>query len=253
MSVWCQGLRELFVLVMGNKQVKQHFENAKKTGVLKISLMRLCDFPPQLRDFPNVLRTLDISENKFVRIPEDIGKFTLLKHLNLNSNKLEELPEALGKLIKLETLTAMNNYIPSIPSSLSALKHLKQVNLSNNLITVFPVMFCGLKNLDVLDLSRNRITKVPPEAKDLYVIELNLNQNQVAQVAEELAQCTRMKTLRLEENCLQIAAVPSKLLRESQVANLALDGNLFSSKELTNLDGYDVYMERYTSVRRKLE
>lgn len=51
---------------MGNKQIKQHFENGKKTGVLKISLLRLSDFPPQLRDFPNVLRTLDLSENKFV-------------------------------------------------------------------------------------------------------------------------------------------------------------------------------------------
>lgn len=238
---------------MGNKQIKQHFENAKKTGVLKISLMRLSDFPPQLRDFPNVLRTLDISENKFVKIPDDIGKFTLLKHLNLNSNKLEELPEVLGKLIKLETLTAMNNYIPAVPSSLAALKSLKQVNLSNNLITVFPICFCGMKNLDVLDLSRNRITKVPPEARALCVIELNLNQNQVAAIAEELAECSRMKTLRLEENCLQITGIPAKLLRDSQVANLALDGNLFSSKDLSNLNGYDVYMERYTNTRRKLE
>lgn len=57
---------------MGNKQVKQHFENAKKTGVLKISLLRLSDFPPQLRDFPNVLRTLDISENRFVNIPKSL-------------------------------------------------------------------------------------------------------------------------------------------------------------------------------------
>lgn len=238
---------------MGNKQIKQHFENAKKTGVLKISLMRLCDFPPQLRDFPNVLRTLDISENKFVKVPDAIGKFTLLKHLNLSSNKLEELPEILGNLIKLESFTAMNNYIPMVPSSLGALKNLKQVNLSNNLITVFPVMFAGIKNLDVLDLSRNRITKVPREAKDLYVIELNLNQNQVTELAEELAECPRMKTLRLEENCLQAIAIPSRLLKDSQVANLALDGNLFSSKELNNLDGYDTYMERYTSVRRKLE
>jgi len=238
---------------MGNKQVKQHFENAKKTGVLKISLMRLCDFPPQLRDFPNVLRTLDISENRFVKVPDAIGNFTLLKHLNLSSNKLEELPEALGKLTKLETLQAMNNYIPMVPSCLGALKNLKQVNLSNNLITIFPVMFAGLKNLDMLDLSRNKITKVPKEVKDLYVIELNLNQNQVADIAEELADCPRMKTLRLEENCLQASAIPVRLLKDSQVANLSVDGNLFSSKELNNLEGYDVYIERYTNCRRKLE
>lgn len=238
---------------MGNKQVKQHFENAKKTGVLKISLLRLCDFPPQLRDFPNVLRTLDISENKFVKIPEEIGKFTVLKHLNLNSNKLEELPEAISKLLKLETLTAMNNFIPRVPHSYGDPKNLKQVNLSNNLIVVFPICFAGLKNLDVLDLSRNKITKVPQEAKGLFVIELNLNQNQVAELAEELCECPRLKTLRLEENCLQISAISPRVLRESQIVNLALDGNLFSSKQLNDLDGYDAYMERYTTNRRKLE
>lgn len=239
---------------MGNKQVKQHFENAKKTGVLKISLLRLCDFPPQLRAFPgNVLRTLDISENKFVKIPDEIGNFTLLKHLNLNSNKLEELPEAISKLVKLETLTAMNNFIPAVPSSYCNLKHLKQVNLSNNLITIFPIMLCDLKSLDMLDLSRNRITKVPKEVKALYVIELNLNQNQVAELAEEIAECPRLKTLRVQENCLSIQAISPRILKESQIVNLCLDGNLFSSKQFNELDGYDIYMERYTTNRRKLE
>lgn len=238
---------------MGNKQIKQHFENAKKTGVLKISQLRLCDFPPQLKSFPNVLRTLDISENKFVRIPEEIEKFTLLKHLNLDNNKLEELPEAVSKLLKLETLTAVNNFITYVPMSYGNLKNLKQVNLSNNLIVAFPIMFSGLKNLDLLDLSKNRITRVPKEAKNLFVIELNLNQNQIAAVDEEIADCPRMKTLRLQENCLAIQAISPRILKDSGIVNLTLDGNLFSSKELNDTEGYDFYMKRYTTNRKKLE
>lgn len=90
---------------MGNNAVKQHFETAQRTGVLKISQKRLKvrqrsefrnfqilikfffflqEFPPQLREFPNVLRTLDLSENHFVTVPELIGRFTLLKHLNFS-------------------------------------------------------------------------------------------------------------------------------------------------------------------------
>lgn len=176
-----------------------------------------------------------------------------MKHLNLSSNKLEELPEAVSKMTKLETLNAINNYITFVPMSYAALKNLKQVNLSNNLINVFPVMFAGLKNLDVLDLSRNKIAKVPPEAKGLYVIELNLNQNQLTEVAEDIAECPRLKTLRLEENCLQIQAISPRIMKESLIANLCLDGNLFSSKQLIEVEGYDVYMERYTNCRRKLE
>lgn len=238
---------------MGNKQIKQHFENAKKTGVLKISQLRLCDFPPQLKSFPNVLRTLDISENRFIRIPEDIGKFTLLKHLNLDNNKLEELPEAVSKLLKLETLTAMNNFIPSVPINYGDLKNLKTVNLSNNLIRTFPIMFASLKNLDLLDLSKNRITNVPKEAKNLCVIELNLNQNQISEIDEEVAECSRMKILRLQENCLAIQAISPRILKDSQIVNLTLDGNLFSLKQLNDIDGYDSYMKRYTTNRKKLE
>lgn len=97
---------------MGNKAVKQHFDTAEKTGVLKISnrrlkvcenikyYMKICvfvkkycyhisislfqDFPPQLRTMNPVLRTLDLSENCYVSIPDQIGTFTLLKHLNVS-------------------------------------------------------------------------------------------------------------------------------------------------------------------------
>lgn len=188
-----------------------------------------------------------------VKIPDAIGNFTLLKHLNLSSNKLDELPDALSKLTKLETLNAINNYITFVPMSYSSLKNLKQVILSNNLIHEFPIMFAGIKNLDVLDLSRNKITKVPPEVKGLAVIELNLNQNQLSEVAAEVAECPRLKTLRLEENCLQIQAISPRILKDSLVANLCLDGNLFSSKQLIQLEGYETYMERYTNCRKKLE
>ncbi|XP_055677575.1 leucine-rich repeat-containing protein 57 [Lutzomyia longipalpis] len=237
---------------MGNKAVKQHFETAQKTGVLKISQMRLQEFPSPLKTFPNVLKTLDISENRFTSLPPDLGKFTLVKSLNVSGNRIEALPEVLGLLIKLETLNACNNLLRHISPALGKLKNLKQVNLSNNQLSEFPTMFCGLENLDMLDVSRNKITCVPPEVRDFHGIELNLNQNQVATLSDELASCKRLKTLRLEENCLQITAITPRILKESVICNLALDGNLFSSKQFTDLDGYDTYMERYTAVKKKM-
>lgn len=237
---------------MGNKVVKQHFETAQKTGVLKISQQRLTEFPPHMRNFPNVLRTLDLSENRFITLPDDIGRFTLLKHLNISENRLTELPTAIGKLIKLETFNAMSNMIMSIPREMGNLKHLKQVHLNNNQLTQFPTMFCGMKNLDVLDLSRNKIAAIPAEVKNLSVTELNCNQNQIATLAVEIADCPRLKTLRLEENCLPITEIHSKILKESLVSNFHLDGNLFPTKQFNGLDGYEEYMERFTAVRKKL-
>lgn len=237
---------------MGNKVVKQHFETAQKTGVLKISQQRLTEFPPHMRNFPNVLRTLDLSENRFVHLPEDIGRFDLLKHLNVSDNRLVELPIVIGNLVKLETLNAINNVITSIPRQLENLKNLKQVHLANNQITEFPTMLCGLKHLDILDLSKNKITSVPPEVRTLQATELNLNQNQVATLAIEISECPKLKTLRLEENCLPLSAFHPKILKESKISNLFVDGNLFPPKQFNDLDGYEDYMERYTAVRKKM-
>lgn len=237
---------------MGNKAVKQHFETAQKTGVLKISQQRLQEFPPHLRTFPNVLRTLDLSENRFVTIPEKIADFTLLKHLNFNDNRLVELPDALGRLVKLETLNAVNNLIVRLPKQLANLVNLKQVHLSNNQIAEFPTMFCGLKHLDILELSKNKITSIPSGIKDLQVTELNVNQNQISAIAEELADCPKLKILRIEENCLPIAAIHSRILKESKISNIYLDGNMFQSKQFVDLDGYEEYMERYTAVKKKM-
>lgn len=237
---------------MGNKQIKQHLETAQKTGVLKISLQRLQEFPPQLKSYPNVLKTLDLSENRFESIPEELGRLTMLKHLNLSGNRLSELHEVVGELLKLEVLLLMNNFLTKLPKSLNNCTHLKTVNLCNNQLKEFPSMLCGLKQLDVLDLSRNQITEVPSEVGSLYVTELNLNQNQISVLAEEIADCPKLKTLRLEENCLQAIALTPRILKDSKICNLAVDGNLFNSKQFTDLDGYDIYMERYTAVKKKM-
>lgn len=237
---------------MGNKQIKQHLETAQKTGVLKISLQRLQEFPPQLKSYPNVLKTLDLSENRFESVPDELGRLTMLKHLNLSGNRLSELNEVVGELLKLEVLLLMNNFLTKLPKSLNNCTHLKTVNLCNNQLKEFPTMLCGLKQLDVLDLSRNQITEVPAEVGNLYVTELNLNQNQISALAEEIADCPKLKTLRLEENCLQAIALTPRILKDSKICNLAVDGNLFNSKQFTDLDGYDVYMERYTAVKKKM-
>lgn len=163
---------------------------------------------------------------------------------------MTSLPEALGKCV--ETLNAMNNVITIVPRCYESLKNLKQINLSNNQITEFPVMFAGLKHLDMLDLSRNKITSVPSAAKDLYCTELNCNQNQISELAEEVAECTRLKTLRLEENCLQVTSIPIKILKESNISTFLVDGNLFNNKQFTELDGYEEYQQRYTAVKKKM-
>ena len=66
-----------------------------------------------------------------------------------------------------------------------------------------------------------------------------MNKNQVASIPVSLSRCPRLKVLRLEENCLALAAITPQLLKESQISLLAVEGNLFDAKQLREADGYD--------------
>ena len=56
---------------------------------------------------------------------------------------------------------------------------------------------------------------------------------------EAVADCPRLKVLRLEENCLELGAFTPKILGDSQISTFALEGNLFVAKQFHQLDGYD--------------
>ena len=62
---------------------------------------------------------------------------------------------------------------------------------------------------------------------------------QISSVSESIAACPRLKVLRLEENCLQLTAIPAKLLTDSQASLIALDGNLFEMKDFQEVSGYE--------------
>ena len=235
---------------MGNSGLKQHIETAKKTGVLKVS-SNLNDFPPGFLQLEGNLRTLDLSDNKFITLPIEISRFIHLKHLNVNKNKLNKIPDCVGALTKLETFSMCHNSLSQLPRTITNLINLKHVYLSDNHFKEFPLVFCGLKYLDVLDLSRNEIKCVPSEVVGLHVTELNLNQNQITELSSNVADCPRLKTIRLQENCLQLQAIHSRILTDSKVSNMSLEGNLFEMKQLHELNGYEVYMERYTAVKKK--
>ena len=149
------------------------------------------------------------------------------------------LPGELEGIKKLENLQLGYNHIRDIPSSYSNLKNLKSIYLQNNQLTVFPHCLCELRHLDVVDLSENKIHELPENMASLQCIELNLNANQLKSLPETLSSCPRLKVLRVEENLLELAAITSEFLKDSQVCVLAVDGNLFQVKELTDKDGYE--------------
>ena len=103
-------------------------------------------------------------------------------------------------------------------------------------------------------MSSNNITSIPnDEINELQVTELNLNQNQLSSISKNIAKCPRLKTLRLEENCLAVEAIPLEILTGSVICTLCTKGNLFTEKQLADTEGYSAYLERYTAVKRKMD
>ncbi|CAM1320298.1 LRRC57 (predicted) [Pycnogonum litorale] len=237
---------------MGNT-LKPHIENAEKTGAFQYCNKSLAEFPSDLQKLSKHLRTLDLSSNKISSIPRYISSFTSLKCLTLNNNRIAVVPEELGSLKKLETLSLNSNSITSLPKSFDSLKNIRNLSLSRNRLSSFPVVVCKLRHLEVLDLSGNKISEIPEEASGVQASEINLNENQVSLLSgQALCSCSRLKILRLEENCLELAAITPEILKNSTISLLALDGNLFEIKKLRDVDGYEEYMERFTAAKKKM-
>ena len=74
---------------------------------------------------------------------------------------------------------------------------------------------------------------------------------QISSLSEAIADCPRLKVLRLEENCLDLTAFTPHILKDSTIALLAVEGNLFEMKKFNDLEGLDQYMERYTATKKK--
>ena len=108
-----------------------------------------------------------------------------------------------------------------------------------------------MPNLDFVDLSRNLIVQIPDGVSEMSAMELNLNQNKLSSISDDLADCQRLKVLRVEENCLALEEITRKLLSDSQISTLAVEGNLFEMKKLHDHPNYENYQERYTASKKK--
>ncbi|KAG5448676.1 Leucine-rich repeat-containing protein 57 [Clonorchis sinensis] len=241
---------------MGNA-LTPRLENAEKTGVLQLSGLKLTKLPEEAKNLERI-RSLDLSSNRFEILRPSIAKFTTLKLLNVDNNKMRQFPVELFTLTKLETLSANRNCLVSLVPpghvvNFGALRSLRFVHLSMNQLTEFPVELCTATiPINMLDLSHNMITAVPSCVSTLQAIELNLNNNRINLVASTIAQCPRLKVLRLESNQLTLEQFPKELFTESQVSLLCVTENKFDMRDFYSLPDYAQYMDRFTAMKKKM-
>ena len=238
---------------MGNQSsIQPQLDHARRMGVCSLKEKRLSEFPLRLLELSKTLRSLDLSNNQLASLPPEIGSLVSLKTLTMDRNKLTSLPSEFARMTKLETLSIQNNKLSSFPGGLSTLAHLKTVTLTGNELVDFPVGLVDCPQLQLLDLSGNKITVMPDQIGNSTAVEINMNRNRLARLPDSLADCSRLKVLRVEENCLSLDGVPTRLLTHSNVSTLCADGNNFTLRELEHSEGYDKYAERFTATRKKV-
>jgi hypothetical protein len=107
----------------------------------------------ELQRILNIFTTIDLSSNKFEgKIPEVLGRLTILRLLNLSHNGLTG----------------------HIPLSLANLSALESIDLSSNKLTgEIPMQLTSLTFLALLNLSQNQLTGPIPQGKQFDTFENN--------------------------------------------------------------------------------
>ncbi|XP_004289199.1 PREDICTED: protein SUPPRESSOR OF npr1-1, CONSTITUTIVE 1-like [Fragaria vesca subsp. vesca] len=100
------------------------------------------------------LQILNLSENDFACIPNEIGHLSSLQLLDLSKNSLVSIPNEIGFLSSLQLLNLSKNKLESIPNEIGQLSSLQHLDLSDSNIVSMPESTLKLSELTELHLLR---------------------------------------------------------------------------------------------------
>lgn len=114
---------------------------------------------------PN-LSILFCMKNKFVIVPEIIGKCQKLQMVSFKSNQIRSIhPEALQPQMRWLILT--DNKITCLPKTIGRCTKLQKFMLSGNLIEEVPSEISACENLELIRLASNKLKEPPMELLNL--------------------------------------------------------------------------------------
>ncbi|XP_035822827.1 LAP4 protein isoform X3 [Zea mays] len=133
----------------------------RSTGIVALRDARLKEVPNEVLQVGNSLRTLDLTNNKLVEIPQEIGTLANMQRLVLAGNLIEIIPANIGYLQNLKILTLDRNRISILPEELGSLSNLQQLSVPQNFLLCLPKSIGDLRNMSVLNVSDNKLKELP--------------------------------------------------------------------------------------------
>ncbi|XP_020240788.1 plant intracellular Ras-group-related LRR protein 7 isoform X2 [Asparagus officinalis] len=209
----------------------------RSTGIVALRDFKLKVLPGEIFEVGSSVRTLDLTNNKIVEIPSDIGKLVSAQRLVLASNLIERLPNNLGNLRSLKVLTLDGNRLRNLPDE-CALSRLEQLSITNNILICLPNTVGHLHNLLILNVSSNKLKSLPESIGGCTSLEeFQANDNLIEELPLSICNLIHLKSLFLNKNNMH--QLPQNLLRGCKaLQNLSLHDNPIAMEQFQQMDGF---------------
>ena len=167
------------------------------------------------------------------KLPDNLFKdySYCIEHLYLKYNHFSEIPQTVRYLKNLQKLDLSASGLTSLTSANSfdnQLLELKELDLKNNGLKLLDYLPITRKPLMEVSLKRNKIrqVKLPRDANEYSVLEIDLSLNSFKEFPIELLRIKNISTLNLDHN--QIYTVPELTKSDYQIAMISLKDNHLS-------------------------
>lgn len=110
----------------------------------------------------HLLKVLDISNNSFTALPDEVYLLKGLTEFYINNNQLKKLPSTLCSLEKLKVLSISNNNLRSLPENIGDLIRLQKIVLvQNKHLKELPKSICKAQRLKTIELDSENFLYPP--------------------------------------------------------------------------------------------
>ncbi|MGB3464626.1 MAG: leucine-rich repeat domain-containing protein [Cyclobacteriaceae bacterium] len=245
---------------MANKRLEALIANTRKDTIKVVNLsgLKLEEFPDLALKFPNMTK-LDISSNKFVKLPSKLRKMDSLKvliwtendfdqdgkpsakvyrkikfprkmtieKLYLGDNQLDELPPTIRRLRSLEVLSVSDNKLRNVGGRLKRIKNLKVLNLDANSIDMTSFRWNRLPgSIEMLKLNKCGLTEISEEIYDLNIRDLQFRENAIRYIPDGISKMDSLRKLSFYKN--QLERLPADFYELKKIESLDLYHNLLN-------------------------
>jgi Leucine-rich repeat (LRR) protein len=225
----CNGLFVLSFLVMDNNKIEtvgpDSFKNCSNLNDLNLSGNKLTQVPVAIGGL-NLLRTLDLGENKITNITNaSYQSLPNLYGLRLTDNSILTVPkDAFNNLASLKIVNLAKNNITRIePGAFDNNPNLQAVRLDSNQLTDITDLFRNIPNLLWLNISANQLEDLRYQEFPPRLQWLDLRSNKIHTVGN----CLEIDNLRIRNLDMShnyITEIGSSNLPDS-IENLILSNN----------------------------